>query len=64
MNLSGDDLRKAVEGIEESFEEATATIYGSEKEEKIDKENPFFGKIQLPEVETRLTEEGMEIEPG
>lgn len=49
-NMSGDDLGKAVEQLEESFKTATNAIYGLVDEEEIDQSNPFFGQIKVPEI--------------
>jgi hypothetical protein len=54
-NIGGEDLAKAVASIEESFAEAVAAIYGDTVEVDIDKDNPFFGKIKLPEIAERPT---------
>jgi hypothetical protein len=52
MNMNGDDLSRAVESMENNFEEAVATIYGRRKAEEAQlEENPFFGAMKLPQVE-------------
>lgn len=54
-NLSGEDLAKAVHAIEESFDDAIASVYGSFDDDEVEaalKDNPFFSAMKLPEIET------------
>lgn len=65
-NVSGDALGKVVQGIEESFDEAVAKLYGRVDDEDaiaLD-ENPFFASMKLPELTTpdTYTEDGLPFE--
>ncbi len=47
---------KALSEIDTNFEQAMAAVYeGADKE--IDKDDPFFGAMKVPEIDQRLTEE-------
>jgi hypothetical protein len=57
MNFSGEDLKKAVDAIEENFREAVATIYGKQEEEVVLEENPFFGAMKLPKIDVSSSDQ-------
>ena len=64
-NVSGDALGKAVQGIEQAFDDAVAKLYGEidEEDESFD-DNPFLSAMKLPEITTTdtYTEKGLPFE--